>query len=69
VDERQELRAQILDTVRRFVEREVMPVASRFEHADEYPHALVDRMKELGLFGATIPVEYGGLGSTTARTR
>src|SRR5215813_10164724 len=53
---------QILETVRRFVEREVMPVASRYEHADEYPWDLVERMKELGLFGATIPVEYGGLG-------
>ena len=53
---------QMLDTVRRFVEREVMPVASRYEHEDAYPHELVDRMKELGLFGATIPVEYGGLG-------
>ncbi len=62
VDDRQELRAQVLDTVRRFVERDVIPVASTYEHANEYPHALVDRMKELGLFGATIPVEYGGLG-------
>jgi alkylation response protein AidB-like acyl-CoA dehydrogenase len=40
----------------------VIPVASRYEHADEYPSPLVDRMKELGLFGATIPVEWGGLG-------
>jgi alkylation response protein AidB-like acyl-CoA dehydrogenase len=62
VDDRQEMRAQILETVRRFVEREVMPVASRYEHEDAYPQPLVDRMKELGLFGATIPVEYGGLG-------
>jgi alkylation response protein AidB-like acyl-CoA dehydrogenase len=61
-DERHELRAQVLDTVRRFVERDVIPVASDYEHANEYPHALVERMKELGLFGATIPVEYGGLG-------
>jgi len=53
---------QILETVRRFVDREVMPVASRYEHDDEYPHDLVERMRELGLFGATIPVEYGGLG-------
>src|SRR5438128_3705850 len=53
---------QILETVRRFVEREVLPVASRYEHDDEYPHDLVERMRELGLFGATIPVEYGGLG-------
>jgi alkylation response protein AidB-like acyl-CoA dehydrogenase len=62
VDDRQVLTAQILDTVRRFVEREVIPVASTYEHEDAYPQALVDRMRELGLFGATIPVEYGGLG-------
>ncbi|HUK64010.1 MAG TPA: acyl-CoA dehydrogenase family protein, partial [Dongiaceae bacterium] len=53
---------QILDTVRRFVDREVIPVASKYEHADEYPTPLVERMKELGLFGATIPAEHGGLG-------
>jgi alkylation response protein AidB-like acyl-CoA dehydrogenase len=52
----------IIDAVRRFVEREVMPVASELEHRDEYPHALVAGMRELGLFGATIPVEHGGLG-------
>ena len=49
-------------TVRRFVEREVIPVASDFEHADEYPDAIVEQMKALGLFGITIPEEYGGLG-------
>ena len=58
--------SQVLDTVRRFVEREVMPNASKYEHADEYPTPLVERMKELGLFGATIPVEYGGLGLAVA---
>jgi alkylation response protein AidB-like acyl-CoA dehydrogenase len=57
-----EVRDEILSTVRRFVEREVLPVASELEHRNEYPQALVDRMKELGLFGATIPQEYGGLG-------
>ena len=57
-----EIREEVVSTVRRFVEREVLPVASELEHRDEYPHALVDRMKELGLFGATIPQEYGGLG-------
>ena len=56
------LNDQIIDTVRRFVEREVMPVASKYEHANEYPHDLVERMKELGLFGATIAPEWGGLG-------
>jgi alkylation response protein AidB-like acyl-CoA dehydrogenase len=53
---------EILQTVRRFVEREVLPTASSFEHSDTYPAPLVDRMRELGLFGATIPAEYGGLG-------
>ena len=53
---------QIMSTINRFVEREVKPVASEMEHRDEYPHALVKRMKELGLFGAIIPTEYGGLG-------
>src|SRR5256712_5657703 len=62
VEDRPAVTAQVLDTVRRFVEREVSPVASKYEHADEYPQPLVDRMRELGLFGATIPVEYGGLG-------
>jgi alkylation response protein AidB-like acyl-CoA dehydrogenase len=53
---------EIVAAVRRFVEREVMPVASELEHRNEYPHALVEAMRNLGLFGATIPVEYGGLG-------
>jgi alkylation response protein AidB-like acyl-CoA dehydrogenase len=68
--EQAELTAQLIDTVRRFVDREVMPVASTLEHADEYPTALVERLKELGLFGATIATEWGGLGldySTYAR--
>jgi alkylation response protein AidB-like acyl-CoA dehydrogenase len=56
------IRAQILETVRRFVDREVIPIATRYEHADEYPQPLVDRMRELGLFGATIAPEWGGLG-------
>ncbi|HVM95918.1 MAG TPA: acyl-CoA dehydrogenase family protein [Candidatus Acidoferrales bacterium] len=57
----QDVREDIVATVRRFVEREVIPVASELEHRNEYPHALVKRLKELGLFGATIPQEYGGL--------
>jgi butyryl-CoA dehydrogenase len=55
-------RAEIVATVREWVEREVIPVASDLEHADEYPAGLVAQMKELGLFGVTIPEEYGGLG-------
>src|SRR5512143_1799288 len=57
-----DVQAELVETIRRFVEREVVPVASRLDHDNEYPHALVERMKELGLFGATIPTEYGGLG-------
>src|SRR5262249_49725456 len=57
-----EVRAELVGTVRRFVEREVVPVASELEHADEYPAAIVDGMRELGLFGITIPEDYGGLG-------
>jgi alkylation response protein AidB-like acyl-CoA dehydrogenase len=53
---------QIVAEVRRFVEAEVLPVADRLEHADEYPFALVDQMKALGLFGASIGESYGGLG-------
>ncbi len=52
----------ILDTIDRFLEREVRPFAKELELADEYPTAIVERMKELGLFGATIGTKYGGLG-------
>jgi alkylation response protein AidB-like acyl-CoA dehydrogenase len=57
-----EIRDALIDTVRRFVAREVIPVASEFEHADRYPEAIVEAMKALGLFGVTIPEQYGGLG-------
>jgi butyryl-CoA dehydrogenase len=55
-------RQAVVATVREWVEREVYPVASEYEHADEFPTPLVEDMKELGLFGVTIPEEYGGLG-------
>jgi alkylation response protein AidB-like acyl-CoA dehydrogenase len=50
----------VVATVREFVERDVIPVASAMEHRGEYPHALVDTMKQLGLFGLNVPEEYGG---------
>jgi alkylation response protein AidB-like acyl-CoA dehydrogenase len=50
----------ILATVRKFVEKEVIPVASELEHRNEYPHQLVRQMKEMGLFGLNIPEQYGG---------
>ena len=55
-------RQAVVATVREWVEREVYPVASEYEHADEYPAPLVEDMKRLGLFGVTIAEEYGGLG-------
>lgn len=47
-------------TVREFVDRDVIPVASDMEHRDEYPDALVETMKTLGLFGLNVPEEHGG---------
>jgi alkylation response protein AidB-like acyl-CoA dehydrogenase len=52
----------VVAAVREFVEREVRPHASALEHADAYPHELVARMRDLGLFGALVPQAYGGLG-------
>src|SRR5579862_4233441 len=57
-----EIRREMIETVRRFIAREVTPVASELERADEFPAAIVEQMKELGLFGVTIPEAYGGLG-------
>jgi alkylation response protein AidB-like acyl-CoA dehydrogenase len=54
--------AEIVATIREWVDREVVPVASELEHADTYPAELVHEMREFGLFGVTIPEEYGGLG-------
>src|SRR3979411_1496434 len=58
----EDVRGEMVETVRRFIAREVMPVASEMEHADAYPEAIVEQMKGLGLFGITIPEAYGGLG-------
>lgn len=54
--------ALILEAINKWLDRDVRPHVLRLEHADEYPEEMVAQMKELGLFGATIPVEYGGLG-------
>ncbi len=55
----------ILDSLSRFLEREVKPHVRALEHDDVYPEEIVERMKALGLFGATIAAEHGGLGLTT----
>ena len=57
-----EARAQIVNMVRDFVRREVEPAAAEHDREDTVPHDLIDRMKELGLFGITVPEEYGGMG-------
>ncbi len=59
-----EFQSDILDTVRAFVDREIIPNAQELEHSDTYPQAIVDQMREMGLFGLMIPEEYGGLGES-----
>jgi alkylation response protein AidB-like acyl-CoA dehydrogenase len=50
----------ILATVKRFLQKEVEPVATEMEHRNQYPTEIVERMKEIGLFGANVPDQYGG---------
>jgi alkylation response protein AidB-like acyl-CoA dehydrogenase len=52
----------IVEMVRQFTDEQILPNAGHFDHEDEFPEAIVEQMKELGLFGVTIPEEYGGLG-------
>ncbi|HEY1575205.1 MAG TPA: acyl-CoA dehydrogenase family protein [Pseudonocardiaceae bacterium] len=59
-----DVQQEILATVRDFVDKEIIPHAQALEHADEYPADIVEGMKEMGLFGLTIPEEYGGLGES-----
>ncbi|MEK8145683.1 acyl-CoA dehydrogenase family protein [Streptomyces sp. M10(2022)] len=59
-----DIQREILSTVRDFVDKEILPVATQLEHRDEYPTEIVEGLKELGLFGLMIPEEYGGLGES-----
>src|SRR3954452_9236200 len=52
----------IVEMVRNFVDNEILPNAEGYDHEDKYPEPIVEQMKELGLFGVTIPEEYGGMG-------
>ena len=54
--------SQLLDMIERWTERELKPIVREYDHADRYPEHIVEQMKELGLFGATVSTEYGGLG-------
>ena len=57
-----EVRNQIIALVRDFVRREVEPIAQEYDNEDIYPQQLIEPMREMGLFGITIPEDYGGLG-------
>ncbi len=59
-----DIQREILAAVREFVDGEIIPNAQRLEHADEYPAAIVEGMKAMGIFGLMIPEEYGGLGES-----
>lgn len=59
-----DVQEEIISTVRTFVDKEIIPHATALEHQDAYPQDIVDGMKEMGLFGLTIPEEYGGLGES-----
>jgi len=59
-----EEQTELIKLVREFVDEQIIPVAMELEHKDEYPQAIVDGMKEMGIFGLMIPEEYGGLGES-----
>jgi alkylation response protein AidB-like acyl-CoA dehydrogenase len=59
-----DVQQEILSTVRSFVNKEILPVATELEHRDEYPADIVEGLKDLGIFGLMIPEEYGGLGES-----
>jgi alkylation response protein AidB-like acyl-CoA dehydrogenase len=59
-----DVQSEILSTVHSFVDKEVIPHAQELEHSDTYPTEIVEGMKKMGLFGLTIPEEYGGLGES-----
>jgi alkylation response protein AidB-like acyl-CoA dehydrogenase len=59
-----DIQRDILDTVRRFVDKDILPVANELEHADTYPETIIAGMQEMGLFGLMIPEQYSGLGES-----
>jgi alkylation response protein AidB-like acyl-CoA dehydrogenase len=59
-----DVQEELLQVVRDFVEDKIIPVAQELEHSDTYPQEIIDGLKELGVFGLTIPEEYGGLGES-----
>ena len=61
-EEQTEEQKAICEMVRQFADEQILPNAEHFDHEDEFPEEIVEQMKELGLFGVTIPEEYGGMG-------
>ena len=59
-----DIQTEILSAVKTFVDKEIIPYATELEHKDEFPEAIVEGMKEMGLFGLMISEEYGGLGES-----
>jgi len=59
-----DVQQEIISTVRGFVDKEIIPFATDLEHKDEFPEAIVEGMREMGLFGLMIDEEYGGLGES-----
>jgi alkylation response protein AidB-like acyl-CoA dehydrogenase len=61
-DDRTDEQRAICEMVRQFADEQILPNAEHYDHEDEFPEPIVEQMKELGLFGVTIPEEYGGMG-------
>jgi alkylation response protein AidB-like acyl-CoA dehydrogenase len=57
-----DIQRDITEMVRQFVDEQIIPNAEKYDHEDSFPEPIVEQMKELGLFGVTIPEEYGGMG-------
>jgi alkylation response protein AidB-like acyl-CoA dehydrogenase len=62
-----DIERMILDTVREFVEREVRPHVRELDHANRYPEAMIDQMKQLGIFGLAVPESMGSTAATATR--
>src|SRR2546430_5211919 len=60
--ERTDEQRAICEMVRQFADEQIIPNAAHYDHEDEFPEPIVEQMRELGLFGVTIPEEYGGMG-------
>src|SRR5213082_3883901 len=61
-EEKTDEQKAITEMVRQFTDEQIIPNAEHYDHEDEFPEPIVEQMKELGLFGVTIPAEYGGMG-------